>query len=315
MKTVSRRSILRCEALEARHCMSYTITQVGGNAIATGSSDDTLIVEPNGAGSVTFESTLLILAPSGQFFTSFTMTGVDQVFIRGTNGSDLIDVRPTAALTQPLAFNIATFGGDDVVGLNFTAGVSALLSVTVNTGAGDDNVTAYFGAMSTPNVFFQANLGSGDDTFLADFTGAIAPATRVLFWVHGGTGDDALQIEGTAADVNATAVLDDRLYGDAGDDTIGVDYEGAVAGTLNLLANAGAGADRVDAALTLDAGSTGKLTANVQGMSGNDELTLQITPAVGTTPTIKAMLDGGTGVDAYGITSNVVKHNVEVKLF
>jgi hypothetical protein len=295
--------------------MAYSVGQVGNNVICTGGGDDTLIVEPNGAGSVTFESTQLILAGSGTYVTQVTFTGVDQVFIRGQDTGDLIDVRNTAPLVQPLSLNIATFGGDDVVGLNFTEGVSALLSVTVNTGAGDDSVTAFFGAVNTPTVYFQVNLGSGDDTFLEYFTAPIATGTHMLNWVHGGTGDDAIQVEATAADLAGTATLDIRLYGDAGDDTIGVNYEGAVAGTLSLLANAGAGDDRVDGSLVLDAASTGTLNATVQGMSGADELTLQINPAAGSTPSIKALLDGGTGVDAYGITSNVVKRNVEVKLF
>jgi hypothetical protein len=99
------------------------------------------------------------------------------------------------------------------------------------------------------------------------------------------------------------------LDGGAGNDTVGVHYEGQLQGALFLDAFGDAGNDRVSATLTFDGVSngllfgpvspnTGKAAAQVRGGGGNDRLSFEVDLSGTLKAASASEIDGGAGVDA-----------------
>jgi hypothetical protein len=177
---------------------------------------------------------------------------------------------------------VSTLGGDDTVGYTLTGTQSGRSAVAVSTGGGNDSVTLDAGDVGG-RFSFAASGGAGSDTMTAT-VGGVAPGGRAAVVLDGGRGSDFI-------DLGATGVID---------------------GTLATRLTGSFGADTIDGAIDVAAGSTGRVSATVAGGLEDDTLGLAVTGAgLDGLSSLHAVMDGGAGTDTGTATDNVNLVSIE----
>jgi hypothetical protein len=231
-----------------------------------------------------------------------------------SNGHTLFTSGPTAGVNQVHTIRVNTLGGDhDSVAYNLTGDMvtnNRSLSATFGSGKNDTFVANVNGSLVNSFLLLQATGGSGGDRLAGTVTGSLNGASFLGFLFKGGTGKDQISIDATnSVNIGPLAQLTVLADGGAGDDVIGVRYEGQLQGAFFLSAAGGAGDDRVSATVTLDGVSngllfgpvspnTGKAAAQVDGGGGKDKLSFEVDLSGVLKAASAAEIDGGAGVDA-----------------
>lgn len=195
----------------------------------------------------------------------------------------------------------ATSGTQSVTGTGIRA-------IRVNAEAGDDNVTYTQTAARTVPLALSIDLGKGNDTGKIDMK-AGATAGLIAAEMQGNDGIDTLTVDVGAIAAGVLAAM--QVNGGKGDDAITTTFAGALSGLLNLKSSGQDGVDTVNQTMTIDAGSTGRLIAEVRGGKGNDNLTLKISDTASTLAFLSATLDGDEGTDTGSATPNVRLRRIE----
>jgi hypothetical protein len=282
---------LALEALEDRTCPSSVVLSGHTLSVTGTSGSDVITVRDGGHGNVNVS-----VRDSAGHVVSRSVTGVNSIQINALGGNDKLDYALTSTLTGSETISVNLGSGNNTALMNFSPGVSApSLKVNVVGGANDDTLQATFGAITNTNVNFQSNLGNGNDHVFANFNGALNGVAHVLFHAACGTGYDGVAVS-VKANIAASAFLDVEALGGAHMDTMHLDYQGILKGTLLLHEQGGPQYSWLESSVTLNAGSTGSLTDRViGGTGGGDLLTLKVHDLSHHLRSINALADGGGG--------------------
>lgn len=294
------------ESLENRCCPSVSVVRVFNTLIVQGDgADNTVTITDQGNGAISAS----ITGSSGNAANSGANIRNVVVYTRG--GNDTVNYQLTAAKTASLnlAIDLGSYqdgtGNTNNVNLDFDQNISCpWLTIGVTGTRGQDHVFAEFGAITNTYLNYAAYLGANNDSFEAVLGGNINGYASVAMAAIGGWGNDTINVHQSAANVDIAyhALLSLLLEGNGDADTIDFDYQGQVKGKLSVGIYGGYGADTVNAELTLNSGSTGRVAAAVFGGEDSDTLTLKI---CGTSSSLYALLDGGAGTDTCFHTANV----------
>jgi len=239
----------RLEELEGRMCLSVTVATVVVNGhnelqITGDSAADTVNIADQGNGDFT--------VTDGGGATLGTGTAISAVKFDGKDGTDTL----TYTLVNPLTNSESIYvklgsGGSGSANFDFSAGFNgAEMHLNAYGSANADTLTGTLGAL------VNAHVGVNLD---------------------GRGGDDIVTLQGPAANVDADSTLHVRLEGGRGDDGINAALAGQVNGKLKISADGGKGTDTLVSELTVEAGSTGRVTDFAKGGRGTDSVTLNVT--------------------------------------
>jgi hypothetical protein len=261
------------EALESRWCPSAaSITVQGHTMIIKGDAlADLITIRDDGDGGVSASvvSSAGKVTGSGSHITS--------IEVYGGKGSDKVDFALTNTLATDLALDVHLGAGSDQANLNFADGIrNSHVKVDVDGRAGSDQVTAALGDVADSYVHFSSCLGRGNDSFNLGFKGDVTGDSDVGVVTNGGKGADSLHVDAAGLDIGAASKVYIEENGGAGDDNVGLSYDGVLKGTLTVKLNGGKGNDTVVGNITAKEGSTGTLNAVEHGGPGNDNLTLNV---------------------------------------
>jgi hypothetical protein len=281
---------LRCELLEERDVpCTFSFNPATATLTLTGSAGrDAVVITDNGtnnAGAVT----------------------------AACNGMTVFTSGPTAGVNQVHSIQVNTLGGKhDSVSYNLTGDMVANnrnLNVTFGQGQGDTFRAELDGSLVNAFLLLQVTGGNGGDRIGANVNGSLNGASFLGLLFKGGAGNDQININATnSVNVGPLAQLTTAVDAGAGNDQVGVAYEGQMQGALFLDAFGGAGKDTVRAALTFDGVSngllfgpvspnTGKAAAQVRGGGGKDRLAFEVDLSGALKPASAAEIDGGAGID------------------
>jgi hypothetical protein len=301
----------RVECLEDRCVPTCTTTQFGGILTIRGTfRADTVNIGDDGAGN-------LSLLCDGDTTTRL-FHGVVQINVRTLAGRDLVHYDLLNNVSSLHGLNVDLGAGNDrfVTFLNQKDLFSgADYRITAFGRTGNDNLAVNFGL--DPNNALVAQLSQG--LVIPPFV-AFAPGS-VNFGSTPG------------ADIGLNAIFRLNLDGGIGNDTIGVNYEGTIAGNSSLRpnpfvpalnagvlavsVNGGTGNDRITTNILALTGSAGLVRASTAGGVGDDSLTLTVyqqpatSPQVSQAVVVSARLDGGPGTDHCDRTPNVTATGCE----
>jgi hypothetical protein len=199
------------------------------------------------------------------------------------------------ALTA-FAVNVDTSGGSDSVVWNLTGELPATQArtLTVRLGKGND--------------FFQARSLAFGPNESADAD--LAPGSSLSINVSGQAGRDTLDFNlQKDFDVRRSGALAATLQvvanGGPDRDRITLALEGAVNGTMSFALNGGGGPDRVAAFIGLKTNTVGVLNGQVNGQGDDDLLALVVNRSRAFTGTAAGRLNGGPGAN-HAIVSDFV---------
>ncbi len=179
------------------------------------------------------------------------------------------------------------------------------------------------------NIYsFKLQLGAGNDVARYWVFGTELPATprepiaqaagQLDLQVLGGQGSDDIAGRIGSDPVGGLLPLDlsrarIEIDGGAGRDRIALDFRGPIldGAAVDAVLRGGGGSDQVRARFDLGPASTGRLSAQVFGDAGNDELGLAILGEE-QLDEFFALLDGGKGRDKCRVTKNVIVRNCEL---
>jgi hypothetical protein len=161
------------------------------------------------------------------------------------------------------------------------------------------------GVVRVVNVFFA---NGNNNTFAANLLSNLGSNDIIAINVRGGAGSARETVNALSTNVPNTSGLGVTLGGgNAGQDILTVNYAGQMAGLLDLSFNGGAGGrDLMAGNLTFNSGSSGLLTADLEGHGSLNSLSLvpvRSNPA--DTLGVDAMINGGPGTNQARYTSNV----------
>jgi hypothetical protein len=230
------------------------------------------------------------------------------------NGSTLFTSGPTAGVNQVHTININTLGGNhDSVDYALTGDMVAnnrSLNVRFGQGKGDRFQADVNGNLVNSFLLLQVTGGNGGDVIGANVNGSLNGASFLGLLLKGGAGKDKINVEATnSVNIGPLAQLTVSIDAGAGDDQVGVNYEGQMQGALFLDAFGGAGNDKVSATLTFDgvsnglvfgptSANSGKAAAQVRGGGGNDKLKFEVDTSGTLKPASATEIDGGAGIDS-----------------
>jgi hypothetical protein len=252
------------------------------------------------------------LVPSVTFSVS---ADTHTVTVSGDNGSNRIAIRNDGN------GNLIIVG--DGVTRTFT-GVDHLL---VGTGNGADFVT-YDQGSSTQSADTKRSFDlhvlfgtpSGQDPrnkFIATvfgnvgfWDGAMHPRQLELD-VLGGSGTDNVYYHLNDMDVRTGSSFSIGADLFEGNDSVDIDMDGEVDGTMDIEAEGYEGSDFLTIDLLLDSGSSGSVTAHEAGDEGNDSLELAIRQATGAHADVDAIIDGG--LELFTSEHDVGRHTSNVQ--
>jgi hypothetical protein len=298
-------------------------------------------------------STTPLLSRSSSEFTEVRVNlggGNDRLTYRLADGSDFEHTK-SISIQGGLGNDTTTLdfsrNGAAEIKANLAIGVSDLRTFEVPTvpgvaaivsAAGADKVEANFGKLDDDvGLTLFGALGIGNDSFKATLQGDLAdpfdPA-RVLIQYQGDSDrvitdpvtrqpvvarDGADTVEVNAGSTSAVDAEDSEstltvlLFGGDGNDTMTCNYDGEMDGALTVILAGQNGADRLTANITLDDGSDGSLSAEVNGGAGSDNLRFRLVDnADDGFVFLSRRIRGGAGTDTCFRTANVDQQECEV---
>ena len=298
------------EILEDRCCPSGITLHNHVLSITADSTNNTILVQDHGQGSITAKIT------DGKGHTqTLNATAVNVIDINSSTGNDRIEYDLTNTLTNSETLNLNMGKGEDQVRLNFGQKISAKnLNINVDGGGGNPDVLATFGNIDGTNLKLAARLGNssnnfdtkwdGGGQFYAKFTGSETDKANVSVNVQGGNGISNLNVLANS-NIAAGAQMAITTAVGNGDNTIHTSYTGQLNGSLTIQDQTGSGWDWLDSEINITKGSTGSLTANLHGGSETDPLILMVNDSGSHLHSLNATISGGAGDRAIEHTSNV----------
>ena len=260
-------------------------------------------------------------------------TDETELDLRGGVGNDEISVAlETVADVVQQTVRIDAGDGDDIArtqllqplefldDINFPRDVQSDLSIDM--GDGNDRLEAALqpaAREATYSYAYLLRMSRGSDiarywvfgTELPPASPNDPPLGRLDFTIEGGAGNDDIEGRlGTSpgGEQLPLALADVRLDigGGGGRDRLSLDWRGAILdeSSVDVVMRGGAENDQVRARFDLDPLSMGRLSAQVLGEDGNDELGLAVLNA-DSLDELFALLDGGAGKDRCRTTANV----------
>ena len=186
---------------------------------------------------------------------------------------------------------------------------SSLVTVQVSSGLGNAHVFAQVGNVSSSNLQFVTHLGKGANSFALTAAGNLQNAV-VHFNIDAGCGSNTITFGTVGVNVDTTSRLNLDTCTGTGNDTVNMTYAGVMDGELDLNLQGGKSNDTMDAVLTLEQGSTGRVWGREQGGNGTNMMTFDIYDdsnpgGKSTLALLNAILNGGTGTDDLSATRNV----------
>jgi hypothetical protein len=293
----------RLEVLEDRTCPSSVVLR-GHDLLITGDPGSEIItVRDGGHGNVGVS-----VRDSGGHVVTRSLNGVASIQIKALGDNDKVDYALTGVLTVSESINIDLGPGSNTAVMNFGAGVSApALKVSVVGGANDDTLQAVFGAARNSNVDFRTNLGNGNDHVFANFNGDLTGTAHVLFRAACGAGYDGVAVA-VNGNIDDRAFMDVEALGGAHSDTLHLDYQGRLNGTLILHEQGGPQFTWLESDVTLRAGSKGSLSDRLVGGPGNENLLiLRVHDQSHQMHHIDTLVDGGGGARDQAVVTPGVK--------
>jgi hypothetical protein len=208
-------------------------------------------------------------------------------------------------------------------------------NLVANLGGGSDVFTGLIeadlgagGGSPRAQVNLRVGGGAGADTVNLLDAGSIQPRSSLVYTataealgatLFGGTIAGFVGLNLGAANVNAVVAdavsksggLLIDVAGGSGRNSANVTFTGQVTGFLSVSVSGGTNRDVLTTNLNLTPGSTGRVLAQESGVhnsrgNGTDTLTLAVRQAVGDTPVITALLDGGGSTGNCFNTANVL---------
>jgi hypothetical protein len=254
------------------------------------------------------------------------------ILILGDNSANKIDITDTGGTAS------GTIGVFCDGQLFHNSGATPITDIRIRARGGNDHISYTLGnGLPTRQIRrVLIDLGSGQDFAKVTLAGTVNTNARVKVQVVGGTTSNRIKlIESGSIASNASVVLNASVGGDANKINVtnnaGIASGGllntnvSAAGNLNLInikqanlvlgqmmVNASFGGlyERIVDGLTLNAGSTGLVTANVQGGPGNDFLKFVVRKKVIFDPVgLDVTLNGGGGTNNCFRTANVSAQN------
>jgi hypothetical protein len=291
------------EVLEDRTCPSSAVLHGHNLLITANSGSDVITVRDGGHGNVRVS-----VRDAGGHVATSSQNGVGSIQIKALGGNDQVDYALTGALTVAESISVDLGSGGNTAVMNFGRGVSAPgLKVNVVGGRNDDTLRAVFGTIHNSNVDFQTNLGNGNDHVVANFNGDLTGTAHVLFRAGCGSGYDGVDVA-VRANIADHAFMDVEARGGAHSDTLHLDYQGRLDGTLILHEQGGPQFSWLESSVTLTAGSTGNLTDQLVGGPGNENLLiLRVHDQSHHLHSIHSLIDGGGGAGDQAVVTPGVK--------
>jgi hypothetical protein len=229
------------------------------------------------------------------------------------NGTTLFTSGPTAGVNQVHTIIVNTLGGArDTVLYNLNGNLVAnnrVVNATFGGGRGDRFTANVNGNLVNSFLLLQATGGGGGDRISDNVNGSLTGASFLGLLDKGGVGKDTILVNATnSVNIGPLAQLTISVDGGAGNDIIGVSYEGQLQGALFHDVFGSAGNDRVSSTLTFDgvsngllfgpiSANSGKAAAQVRGGGGKDRLSFEVDLSGPLKATSAAEIDGGAGID------------------
>jgi hypothetical protein len=279
-------------------------------------------------------STAAAHAPTQVGFHESTSQGYTELSITGTPGSDAIVINDNGtgspgnvtvsygngqtyvAQGAISLIGVSASAGNDQITYNLTGNLVVPRAVNVNLGNGTDQYTANMnGAIANAYEFdMRVYGGHGKDTEIVNQSGATLSGAFVPY-LQGGAGNDTLVYNGTGMIATGTSVTPE-FNGMSGNATITSNYSGQINGNYiyNLSADGGTGNDHITANVNVAAGSTGSVgtspsvPAVVRGGSGHDTIrfAVAVDPSIAGQFSVNAVAIGGSGKNVVTRSANVL---------
>jgi hypothetical protein len=275
----------------------YTLTRAG---------DQLTIVGDKGDNRVTIVGNAVGQNVTCGDWPTFTFTGIDGVQLQTLDGNDRVDISMTGMHRV-----MATLGtGDDRFSYQAEpTSDGGPLMVAVSGGFGNDKLNATFGhgpgvdlPISTLAGPAALNLkgGAGADVINVLTGGLKIPqfprGDMLAVSALGGTGEDRITLSAPNVSLLLDSMASFMADGGLGMDKLQFAMDGLLLGTLKLQMNGGEDNDFLGAVFALSAERGGHLNTLLQGGTGDDELSQQVT-GDGELAAFDSLLDGGAGFD------------------
>jgi CubicO group peptidase (beta-lactamase class C family) len=280
----------RLESLETRALFAATaaLGADGKELAITGSSAaDSIVLSLDGR---TRQFTLVEAHASPQVIPA---AGVRTLRVNLGAGNDNLDFKTVGTVRESLTVIIDGAEGDDTIRLRWADDGSTArgsLTATVKGGDGNDAIGFRVGALAGgATATLQADGDQGNDALAVQSLAAAAKnALRVAF--HGGAGDDTL-VAYQSGNLTARSRASYDFSGDDGNDSLTLNLAGRLAGAFSGNMDGGSGDDQLSIDATNARGSNA-LHSMLLGGEGDDEF--DVLARSGNTD---VTVDGGTGTN------------------
>ncbi|MFL5338806.1 MAG: hypothetical protein ACJ8F7_01450 [Gemmataceae bacterium] len=263
----------RLVALEGREVPSATATVLGNKlAIQADNAGSVISITDDGLGHVSASVT------SAGGTVSTKGSNVTQIAVTGGEGNDRVYFALAGTLKTALKMDMDLGAGNDHASMDFYRGISnSAVNVNVRAGVGNDSVESIYGTMTDAAVSYKASLGTGNDASSVTLFNGLSGNSKATFDVAGDTGADRVDFN-VMGKIDAAAAL--KLHAENStdaNDRVTIRYRGELDGTLTANVDKAASWYGVQSKFTLDAASTGSLTAVVRDATGAYGSTLTVT--------------------------------------
>jgi len=206
-------------------------------------------------------------------------------------------------------------GGNDIITYTLSKGLTTgqIRNLQIDTGEGHDNVRVTLSGNLTSTSRLRLRVGGGtrDSRIKVIESGSIASNASVLMNLSAGGDANKIAVTNTAT-ISSGGSLVTNLSAGGNFNFLQVRQTNQVVGRMTVNASVSGLYERIVDSLTLASGSTGLVTANVQGGPGNDNLRFVVRKqVVFDSAGLDVSLNGGAGLDSCFRTSRVVAQNCE----